>query len=102
MRFSVIFNPTEFNIVVATAVYTPCFSWKVNNKKFFPHRDYPHYRFGDFEFLLQSLFEDDYKKSKPSNILVLVHESGHGSSEDLNLFKIELTQLGIAFEELIM
>ncbi len=95
MHFTLVFQSHESEDLSISICFVPCICWvKGKDIVLNPHGENPVYKEGDLEnFLLFSGFSPVEK-----NVAIIVHPEGHGTLQDLNLLKKDLSILGFTYQ----
>lgn len=94
MKFTLVFSSPESSDLSVGGLFIPCFGWQIKGQNHFPHRDYPHYRTGDFQFLINLLWNNKSHLDFPKKILLIIHSNGHGTVSDVESLKADAQSLG--------
>ena len=93
MHFTLVFDSPEQTDLSYSICFIPCPVWVRGEKEILNlHSDYPDYRNGDLSVLINKEKLNSRVKSK--KLLIVVHESGHGSTGDLELLENEARDSG--------
>ena len=101
MKFTLVFSSNESSDISVGGLFIPCFGWQIKGRDYFPHRDYPHYRTGDFQFLIDLLKKDHAESELPKKIVLIIHRNGHGTAADAESLKAEARSLGYEIAEIL-
>ncbi len=94
MKFTLVFSSHEWSDVSVGGLFIPCFGWQIKGRNHFPHRDYPHYRTGDFEFLIDILKNDQAELKFSKKLVLITHCNGHGTAADAAILKADARSSG--------
>ena len=93
MQFTFVFESKVGQNLSYLLCFIPCPVWKKGNKDIInPHPEFPHFKVGDIKSLLEKENLSDIK-----NAVLVIHESGHATKDDLLNIHIELEQLKISY-----
>lgn len=87
MKATLVFKSTESIDLSIGMVFTPCICWVINKQTILnPHPDNPNYLKGDFQKLIQlPIFTElQYSSLAWNKIVIVVHEEGHGTKDDID------------------
>lgn len=101
MKFSLVFSSPESIDISVGGLFIPCFGWQIKGKNYFPHPDYPHYRLGDFQFLINLISSNHAETATPKKLVLVIHPNGHGTTSDVESLKTEAQSLGYEIREVI-
>ena len=94
MQFTFVFESKEGNNLSYLLCFMPCPVWKKGDHELINlHPNYPHFRIGDIKTLLEN-----EKIFINKEVIIVVHDSGHGSKDDLENIIKELTELSIKYK----
>lgn len=79
-------------------IFIPCFSWAIAGRNHVPHPDYPHYRFGDFKYLLQLIESSFPDESFFHEVAVVIHANGHGTRKDVERLLKDIQRNGFEYK----
>ena len=99
MKFTIVFPSHEADEMSVGGIFVPCFVWRIRKKNHVPHPDYPHYREGDFLYLLKKLQVTTEKKIGHRHVVIVVHSNGHGREADLNLMCKDIETTGYTYKK---
>lgn len=97
VKVTIVFPSHESKDLSVGGIFVPCFSWAIGGRNYVPHPDYPHYRLGDFKYLLQlvkSWFPDE---SFLQEVAVVIHSNGHGTRRDVEKLLKDIRRNGLEY-----
>jgi len=99
MKFTLVFPSQESSDLSVGGLFSPCFGWQIKGKNHFPHPNYPHYRTGDFQFLIDLLSNNQPNFELSKRVVLVIHRNGHGTSVDAENLKVEARLIGYQVTE---
>jgi hypothetical protein len=94
MKFTLVFASGESDDISVGGIFIPCFAWRINGRNYIPHRDDPHYRPGDFDYLLRLLKVGKQSRVESNKVIIVVHPNGHGCEDDLLALADDVRSMG--------
>lgn len=94
MKFTLVFPSHESSDLSVGGLFIPCFGWQIKGRNHFPHPDYPHYRTGDFQFLINRLKKHEPDLELPKKLVLVIHPNGHGTAADMERLRDDVQSLG--------
>ena len=95
MEFTVVFPSSHKGALSVSAVFIPCLVWMEGKKELLnPHPRNPHYAAGDLLDLFQKLPLRGRIAGHTREVVVVVHNTGHGTQEYLDLLLADLNNDG--------
>lgn len=94
MKFTLVFSSSESSDLSVGGLFIPCFGWQIKGRNHIPHSDYPHYRTGDFQFLISLLTKHETDLELPKKLVLVIHPNGHGTAADMERLRDEAQSLG--------
>lgn len=85
MNFTLVFPSHEGSVLSVGLLFIPCAAWVEGNKILVvPNQETPHYQQGSLSKLLKLASFAPRLEGRAKNIVIVVHDIGHGTAEDLN------------------
>lgn len=85
MKFTIVFPSHEGEDLSIGAVFTPCLAWMEGRQIIFiPHPEYPHYKGGDVQELIDHPSMKGRIAEDSRNVTLIVHPTGYGTAADLD------------------
>jgi hypothetical protein len=97
MKVTIVFPSHESKDLSVGGIFVPCFSWAIGGKNHVPHPDYPHYRLGDFKYLLELIESRFLNESLIQKVAVVIHSNGHGSERDIERLLKDIPRNGFEY-----
>lgn len=99
MKATLVFQSHESWDASVGMVFIPCLCWVIGNQKISnPHADYPHYRVGDFQMLLEHPEMQKILGKECRRLILVTQEEGHGRQEDIDLLLEDVSSSGFTFK----
>lgn len=98
MKFTLVFPSHESRDLAVAGIFIPCFTWQIAETNHVPHPKYPHYRLGDFNYLLKLIHTKLPSDASARSVAVVIHANGHGTSEDLDMLFVDIEQNGFRYK----
>jgi hypothetical protein len=102
MHFTLVFSSHESYDLTVSLTFEPCPMWRRGGKLVLnPHPEFPEYREGDSSEVMHVLGGDflDGLSLKHRKILVVKHDDGHGTTQDLKLLLNDIANSGFAVRD---
>ena len=95
MKFTLVFSGKEHEHLAIGCVFAPCLLWKEGQRTvLIPHPDYPLYKSEDFQHLLRSTAIGEKITNSNREMVLVVHEIGHGTDKCLSSLRADLVDSG--------
>ena len=93
MQFTFVFESFEGTNLSYLLCFIPCPVWKKGDREFINlHSDNPNLKLGDLKALI-----DIEEINMTKKLVVVIHNSGHGSQNDLTIILNELEKLDLKY-----
>lgn len=98
MQFTLVFDSHEGENLSYMLCFIPCPIWKKGDKELLNiHPEYPHFRVGDIEKLIQK-----ERLEKIKRVILIIHKTGHATIKDLENILLEMKSLGISYDKITL
>jgi len=95
MKATLVFGSHESLDISIGMSYIPCICWLVGTKIISnPHRNYPRYRNGDFNDLLELPLLQRLREPDDKRVVIVIHEIRYGDQDDMDQLMTDAQDAG--------